>query len=149
MSIMQDSREATMVGRRTDGTTIRRPLSPHLQVYDMLQLTSALSISSRITGVVWTAGLLVLVWWLVATAAGPGAYGAVSWFLTSWLGVLGMVGLTAAAWFHTLNGIRHLAWDAGHGYDLPSTYKSGRAVLIATGVMTVLTWLVAIIAWAS
>lgn len=149
MSIMQDSREATMIGRRTDGTTIRRPLSPHLQVYDMMQLTSALSISGRITGAVWSVALLVLVWWLVATAAGPSAYHAVSWFLSSWLGVLGLVGLTAAAWFHTLNGIRHLAWDAGYGYDIPTTYKSGRVVLIGTAVATVVTWLVAIIAWAS
>ena len=46
MSIMKDSREATMVGRRTDGTPVKRPLSPHLQVYDMMQLTSALSISA-------------------------------------------------------------------------------------------------------
>ena len=68
---------------------------------------------------------------------------------SSWLGVLGLFGLTAAAWFHTLNGIRHLAWDAGYGFDLPTTYKRGRMVLIATAVLTVLTWLVAIIAWAS
>ncbi len=149
MSIMQDSREATMIGRRTDGSTIRRPLSPHLQVYDMMQLTSALSIGGRITGAVWSVGLVILVWWLVATASGPSAYAAVTWFLTSWLGVLGLVGLTAAAWFHTLNGIRHLAWDAGYGYDIPTTYKSGRMVLIGTAAATVVTWLIAIIAWAS
>jgi succinate dehydrogenase / fumarate reductase cytochrome b subunit len=148
MSIMQDSREATFVGRRTDGTPIRRPLSPHLQVYDMLQITSALSISHRITGVAWSVGLLILVWWLVAAAAGPAAYAAVSWFLSSWLGLLGLFGLTAVAWFHTWNGLRHLAWDAGFGFDLPTTHRSGRAVLVATGVATVLTWLIAIIAWA-
>ncbi|WP_240046717.1 succinate dehydrogenase, cytochrome b556 subunit [Paracraurococcus ruber] len=146
---MQDSREATMIGRKSDGTPIRRPLSPHLQVYDMFQLTSALSIAGRITGAAWTAGLVVLVWWLVATASGPGAYAGVSWFLSSWLGVLGMFGLTAAAWFHTLNGVRHLAWDAGYGYAIPTTYKSGWAVLIGTAVMTVLTWVIAIIAWAN
>lgn len=149
MSIMQDSREATMIGRKSDGTPIRRPLSPHLQAYDMMQLTSALSIGGRITGAIWSVGLLVLVWWLVATAAGPGAYAAASWFLSSWLGVLGMVGLTAAAWFHTLNGIRHLAWDAGYGYDIRTTYRSGRLVLIGTAVATVLTWLIVILAWAS
>ncbi|WP_149539782.1 succinate dehydrogenase, cytochrome b556 subunit [Siccirubricoccus phaeus] len=147
MSIMQDSREATMIGRRTDGTPIRRPLSPHLQVYDMMQMTSALSISGRITGVVWSIGLLILVWWLVAAAAGPSAFATVQWFLSSWIGMLGLFGLSAAAWFHTLNGIRHLAWDAGHGYDIPTTYRSGRAVLIGTGVATLLTWLIAIIAW--
>jgi succinate dehydrogenase / fumarate reductase cytochrome b subunit len=148
MSIMQDSREATMSGRRSDGTPVRRPLSPHLQVYDMMQMTSALSISGRITGVIWSFGLLILVWWLVAAAAGPSAFAGVQWFLSSWLGLLGMVGLTAAAWFHTLNGLRHLSWDAGYGYEIATTYRTGRMVLIGTAVMTVLTWLIAIIAWA-
>jgi succinate dehydrogenase / fumarate reductase cytochrome b subunit len=148
MSIMKDSREATMVGRRTDGAAIRRPLSPHLQVYDMLQMSSAMSISGRITGVIWSLGVLLLVWWLIAAAAGPEAFASVQWFLSSWLGILILVGMTGAAWFHTINGIRHLAWDAGFGFDIPSMYRSGRAAIIATGVMTVLTWIVAIIAWA-
>ena len=148
MSIMQDAREATMVGRRTDGTPIKRPLSPHLQVYDMLQLTSALSISSRITGVAWGVGLLLLVWWLVAAAAGPSAFATVQWFMSSWLGLLVLFGMTGAAWYHTLNGVRHLAWDAGYGYDIPTTYRSGRLVLVGTAVMTVLTWIVAVVAWA-
>ena len=140
MSIMQDSREATMVGRRSDGSTIRRPLSPHLQVYDMLQLTSALSISGRITGAAWVVGLVVLVWWLVAAASGPSAFAQVQWFLSSWLGLLGLFGMTAAAWFHTLNGVRHLFWDEGYGYDIPTTYRSGYLVLVGTVVMTLLTW---------
>ena len=148
MSIMKDSREATMVGRRTDGTPIKRPLSPHLQAYDMLQLTSALSIGGRITGVVWAVGLLFFVWWLVAAAAGPEGFARVQWFLGSFLGLLVLFGMSAAAWFHTLNGIRHLAWDAGYGYDIPTTYRSGYMVLIGTGVMTVRTWIIAIIAWA-
>jgi succinate dehydrogenase / fumarate reductase, cytochrome b subunit len=147
MSIMQDSREAAMIGRRTDGAPVRRPLSPHLQVYDMMQMTSALSISGRITGVVWSIGLLILVWWLVAAAAGPAAFANVQWFLSSWIGLLGLFGLTGAAWFHTLNGVRHLRWDAGYGYDIEATYRSGRVVLIGTAVVTVLTWLIAIIAW--
>ncbi|HYZ33334.1 MAG TPA: succinate dehydrogenase, cytochrome b556 subunit [Crenalkalicoccus sp.] len=147
MSIMQDSREATMIGRRSDGTPVRRPLSPHLQVYDMLQMTSALSISNRITGVIWSLGLVLLVWWLLAAASGPEAYATAGWWLSSWLGILVLFGMSAAAWFHTLNGIRHLAWDAGYGYDIPSTYSSGRAVLIGTAIATVLTWLIAIVSW--
>jgi succinate dehydrogenase / fumarate reductase cytochrome b subunit len=147
MSIMQDSREATMVGRRSDGTLVRRPLSPHLQVYDMLQMTSALSISHRITGVVWTAGVVVMAWWLIAAASGASAFAAVQWFLSSFLGILLLMGVTAAAWFHTLAGIRHLAWDAGWGYDIPTVYKTGRAVLIGTGVLTALTWLTLLISW--
>ena len=148
MSIMQDAREATMAGRRTDGSSVKRPLSPHLQVYDMLQLTSALSISSRITGVAWGVGLVLLVWWLVAAASGPSAFAGVQWFMSSWLGLLGLFGMTGAAWYHTLNGVRHLAWDAGYGYDIPSTYRSGRLVLVGTVVMTLLTWIIASVAWA-
>lgn len=148
MAGMQDPREAAMLGRRTDGTLIRRPLSPHLQVYDMLQMTSALSIMHRITGVIWTFGALVMVWWLVAASAWrPEPFGLVQWFLGSFLGILMLMGLTAAAWFHTLAGIRHLVWDAGRGYDMPTVYRSGRAVLIGTGVLTALTWLLLLISW--
>ena len=147
MSTMKDSREATMIGRRSDGTLIRRPLSPHLQVYDMLQMSSAISISHRITGSIWTVGVVVMSWWLIAAASGPSAFDTVQWFLGSFIGVLLLMGVTAAAWFHTLAGIRHLAWDAGWGYDIPTVYKTGRAVLIATAVMTVLTWLLLLISW--
>src|SRR3712207_5119622 len=113
MSIMQDSREATMVGRRTDGSTVKRPLSPHLQVYDMLQLTSALSISSRITGAAWGVGLALLVWWLAAAASWPSAFAGVQWFMSSWFGLLILFGMTGAAWYHTLNGVGRGACVAG------------------------------------
>ena len=131
-----------MVGRRSDGSTIKRPLSPHLQVYDMLQLTSALSIAGRITGAAWAVGLVLMVWWLVAAASGPSAFAQVQWFMSSWIGLLGLFGMTAAAWYHTLNGVRHLAWDAGYGYDIPTTYRSGKLVLVATVVLTLLTWII-------
>lgn len=147
MSIMKDSREAVMTGRRTDGTRVKRPLSPHLQVYDMLQMTSGLSITNRAAGVAWTIGMVFLVWWLAAAAAGPEAFANAQWFFSSFLGILVLGGLTAVAWFHTFAGIRHLYWDAGYGFDLPTMQKTGRLTLIATGVMTVLTWLIAIISW--
>ena len=130
-----------MVGSRTDGSPVKRPLSPHLQVYDMLQLTSALSISARITGAAWSAGMVLLVWWLVAAASGPSAFAQVQWFMSSWLGLLGLFGMTAAAWYHTLNGVRHLFWDAGYGYDIPTTYRSGKLVLVGTVVLTLATWI--------
>jgi succinate dehydrogenase / fumarate reductase cytochrome b subunit len=136
-----------MVGRRSDGTNVRRPLSPHLQVYDMMQMTSALSISHRITGVAWSIGCIVMVWWLAAAAAGPEAFATVQWFLGSFIGILFLMGLTATVWFHTLAGIRHLAWDAGYGFDLPSVYRSGRMLLVGTAVLTGLTWLLLLISW--
>ncbi len=147
MSNMKDAREAVMYGRRTDGTRVRRPLSPHLQVYDMVQMSSGLSIGNRAAGVAWTVGMLFLVWWLVAAAAGSSAFAAAQWFFSSFLGIIVLAGLTAVAWFHTLCGIRHLVWDAGHGFELPTMRKTGRITLIATGVLTVLTWLIAIISW--
>lgn len=149
MALGYDAREAMMTGTTSDGRTVRRPISPHLQVYDMLQMTSSLSISHRITGVAWSVGLVFLVWWLAAAAAGPRAFNNAAWFAgTWWLGVPVLIGMTAAAWFHTLNGVRHLMWDAGYGYDIPTTYRTGRAVLIGTAVLTVLTWIVAFVAWA-
>ena len=147
MSKITDAREAVMVGRRSDGTIVRRPLSPHLQAYDMMQMTSALSITHRITGTIWSIGLVFLVWWLCAAAAGESSFNAVQWVLGSFLGVIGLMGVTAAAWYHTLNGVRHLAWDAGYGYDIPTTYRSGWAVLIGTAALTVLTWIVLLIAF--
>ena len=134
-----------MVGRRTDGTLVRRPLSPHLQAYDMLQMSSALSISHRITGIVWAGGLFFLVWWLVAAAAGGSAFSTVQWFFGGPVGWLVLLGLTAAAWYHTMNGVRHLAWDLGHGYTIPEMYRSGWMVLIATAVLTAMTMIALIV----
>jgi succinate dehydrogenase / fumarate reductase cytochrome b subunit len=57
------------------------------------------------------------------------------------------MGLTAAAWYHTLAGLRHLYWDSGRGFDLPTTYLTGRAVLVGTAGLTVLTWLILFITW--
>jgi succinate dehydrogenase / fumarate reductase cytochrome b subunit len=145
MSIMKDSREATMFGRRSDGSPVRRPLSPHLQVYDMYQMSSLLSILGRITGVAWIVGVLAAVWWLLAIAAGAPSYDRMMAVLGNPLGLLILFGVTVAAWFHTLNGIRHLRWDAGHGYEVPEMYRSGWMVIIGTGVATVLTWLLALV----
>jgi succinate dehydrogenase / fumarate reductase cytochrome b subunit len=144
---MKDPREAGMAARRSDGTPIRRPLSPHLQVYDMMQFTSALSIMHRITGAAWSAGTLLLVWWLVAAATGEAAFTTLQWFLSSFLGLLVLFGMTVAAWYHTLAGIRHLAWDAGFGFQIPTAYRSGRLVVIGTAVLTILTWALALAFW--
>lgn len=136
-----------MIARRSDGTIIRRPLSPHLQAYDMMQMTSALSIMHRITGAAWSVGTLLLVWWLMAAATGEGAFSTVQWFMSSILGLLVLFGLTVAAWYHTLAGIRHLVWDAGMGFEIPAVYRSGRLVLIGTAAMTILTWILVFVFW--
>ena len=137
---MTDPREAGMVAHRTDGTVIRRPLSPHLQAYDMLQMTSALSIAHRISGTAWSAGTLLLVWWLAAAATGEDAFATAQWFLSSYFGLLVLFGLTVATWYHTLAGVRHLIWDAGHGFEIPTVYRTGWLVLIGTVILTLCTW---------
>jgi succinate dehydrogenase / fumarate reductase cytochrome b subunit len=141
---MADIRDALMVGRTSGGRLVRRPLSPHLQVYRP-QISSMLSIAHRATGIVLAFGLILLVWWLAAAAGGDRAYAGVSWFLTSWLGVLALLVWTAALWYHFCAGIRHLAWDAGYGFGLTEYRRTGMAVLAASAILTVLTWLIGVI----
>jgi len=120
----------------------KRPLSPHLQIYRP-QITSILSIIHRMTGVGLTLGVVLVVWWLLAAAIGPGYFAAVDGFLTSWIGLLVLLGSTWALAYHALNGIRHLFWDMGYGYELETVNRSGIAVVIGSGVLTVLLWLIA------
>ena len=123
-----------------------RPISPHLQVYRW-QLTSVLSILHRAAGIVLSAGAILLVWWLVAAASGPDAYDGVANFLGSWIGLLLLFGWTAALFYHLCNGIRHLVWDTGQALDLKSTYLGGWLVLGGTAVLTVVSWIAAIVNW--
>jgi succinate dehydrogenase / fumarate reductase cytochrome b subunit len=119
-----------------------RPLSPHLQIYRP-QLTSVLSIVHRMTGVGLTLGAVLVVWWLLAAATGPEYFAIVDGLLTSWIGLLVLLGSTWALAYHLLNGIRHLVWDIGHGFELETVDRSGIAVLIGSAVLTALLWLVA------
>lgn len=112
-----------------------RPLSPDLQIYRP-QLTSVLSISHRITGVVLSVGSVLLVLWLVAAASGPQAYSAMQGLIGSWPGRVLLLGWTFCLSFHLCNGIRHLVWDAGYGFELRAIYVSGWTVLIASAVLT-------------
>ena len=143
---MKDVRDALMIGHRTDGATIRRPLSPHLQVYRP-QLTSVLSIMNRLSGIAASVGTLMMVWWLVASAGSPGGFATMQGFMGSPLGLILLFGWTVALVYHFVGGLRHLAWDAGYGFDLPQVYASGWAAIAATGVLTVLIWLVALMVW--
>jgi succinate dehydrogenase / fumarate reductase, cytochrome b subunit len=123
-----------------------RPLSPHLQIYKP-QITSVLSISHRMTGVALTVGTLLLVWWLLAAAAGPVAYAQAQAFIGSWLGILLLVGWTYALFFHLCNGIRHLVWDTGYGFDLATTYATGWAVVAASAGLTLIAIIAGIVQW--
>lgn len=116
-----------------------RPLSPHLQVYKP-QLTSVMSILHRLTGIALAVGTLLLVYWLAAAAGGPESYAAAQAFIASPIGLILLFAWSLAFFYHLSNGIRHLFWDAGYGFELPTVYKSGWTVLIATAVLTLLSW---------
>jgi len=119
--------------------TNNRPLSPHLQVYRP-QLTSVLSILHRATGIGLAAGTLLLVWWLIAAATGPTAFDSVQSFIGSLLGRLLLLAWSFALFYHLCNGIRHLVWDTGRGFELKTAYASGWLVVISAAVLTVICW---------
>lgn len=101
----------------------------------------ALSILHRATGIALSVGLLLLTWWLVALAGGPDSYATIHWLKGGFLGGLVLFGLTVAVWYHLLNGIRHLAWDAGYGFDPKVAHQTAIVVLAGTGILTILTWI--------
>jgi succinate dehydrogenase / fumarate reductase, cytochrome b subunit len=109
-----------------------RPLSPHLGVYRMFRHTLLTSILNRATGLVLAAGLILLVYWLVAIASGPAAYRGARAVLS--LGVLKAVYVLLLATFsyHLFAGIRHLIWDTGHGLERAHSKRSALLVVIAS-----------------
>jgi len=119
-----------------------RPLSPHLQVYRP-QFTSVLSILHRITGVGLWAGALLMTYWIASATYGPEAFAQAQSVLGSWFGRLVLFGLTGALYYHLGNGIRHLAWDAGWGYEMDKLILTGWALIAFTIVMTLVTFVAA------
>ena len=122
-----------------------RPLSPFMigPIYRP-QINSVMSICHRITGLGLALTGVLVVWWFMAAATGPGYFTFVDGLLTSWIGTLVMVVSLAALWYHFFAGIRHLVWDAGEGLEKSQIRPSGIAVLVGAGVMTLLTLFIAI-----
>jgi succinate dehydrogenase / fumarate reductase cytochrome b subunit len=126
----------------TPGAKRARPLSPHLQIYDP-QITSVLSILHRATGVALTLGAAFLVYWLSAAAYGPDAFARAQSFMGSWPGQLVLMGVSFSLFYHLANGIRHLIWDAGFGFELSVLRATGIVVVILAFGLTTLTWVIA------
>lgn len=123
--------------------TPKRPLSPFmLGSYYRFQLTSIGSLLHRATGVVLALGSLVFAGWLAAAGSGAEAFDAYSAVLGSVPGKAALFVFSACLVYHLLNGIRHLAWDAGHGFDIPKAYASGYAVMLLSVIFTAVLWYV-------
>ncbi len=135
-----------MVARNTDGELVQRPMSPHLQIYRW-PITMATSILHRVTGCAVGVGTLLLTWWLVAAGTSDQAFDTVQWFVGSPVGLFCLMGWTVALMFHFFNGIRHLAWDVGLGFEKQQYTLSSIVVLIATGLCSVLIWVVGLAIW--
>jgi succinate dehydrogenase / fumarate reductase cytochrome b subunit len=119
-----------------------RPQSPNIQIYRP-QLTSVLSIANRIAGVVSALAAVGLVLWLIAVAAGPQTYGIAQAAMASAPGRILLLAATFAFFLHLCGGIRHLAWDAGYGFELRAIYASGWAAVAASVALTAATWVAA------
>ncbi|WP_321395257.1 succinate dehydrogenase, cytochrome b556 subunit [Emcibacter sp.] len=120
---------------------VQRPTSPHLQVYSW-GLHMLLSILHRATGAALGAGTLLLVWWLLALATGPEEYDLFLLCMGSPLGKVVLFGFTWALMLHLCNGIRHLFWDMGMGFELDTTSRSSVLVLLGSVVLSLLAWAV-------
>ncbi|MBE1237425.1 succinate dehydrogenase, cytochrome b556 subunit [Phaeovibrio sulfidiphilus] len=122
--------------------TYPRPMSPHLQVYKLhTKVTSLPSITFRVFGaVLMTVGTFCFLLWLGSAAWGPEAYDAIAAFFGSWFGVAMLVGGTVVLVFHLVNGIRHLLWDMGVGFEMSVLRKTAWAALFVTAVLCVLAW---------
>ena len=116
-----------------------RPLSPHLQIYRP-QITSVLSILHRLTGLLLALGMVFLVLWLAAAAAGPQSFAAIQACAATWPAQTLLVGVTLALFYHLLNGIRHLLWDAGRGFEHRAVTLGGWAVVAASLLATAAVW---------
>jgi len=119
------------------------PLSPHLQIY-RLPLTALLSITHRATGVILALGAALLVWILALTAYGAEAYGQLYPHLARWYGQVFLLGLTFSLYLHFCNGIRHLFWDIGMGFELETVDRTAKLAIVVSIGLTIATWLVAI-----
>ena len=116
-----------------------RPLSPHISIYRW-PITMVLSIMHRISGIAMSVGLIALVAWLYDAAAGPDAYAVFASVMGSTLGKLMLVGWSLAFFYHLSNGVRHLFWDMGRGFEKEQANRSSWWVLIVTIVLTAAFW---------
>lgn len=117
-------------------------MSPHLQVYK-LPLSAYVSIGNRVAGVINSFALFMLVLVIASAAGTPTDSSTILWLLNSWLGMLALFVFTFTLYFHMCNGIRHLFWDVGVGFELETVDKTAKVSIAVAGVLTLITWIIA------
>ena len=120
----------------------KNPLSPHLQIYRW-HISSLLSITHRISGVVNLLALILIFFWLIALSLGENNYESFLLVINSFFGKFILIGFTWSMIFHSLSGIRHLIWDLGYGFEIKTANISGIIVIISSLVLTIIFWLFA------
>ena len=119
--------------------TSERPLSPHLAHYRW-EIGQSTSILHRATGIALAAGLPVLAWWIVTVAVGGGMADWWNGFFASWPVKIALFGWTVAICFHLLNGLRHLGFDSGHGFGIPTARATGWSAIAGAIALALLVW---------
>lgn len=120
-------------------TQRERPLSPFMNY--RWQYTNTLSILHRLTGVFMSLGLVLLTYWLVAAASGAEAYSNALDVLSMSIVRFALFLWLLSFYYHFFNGIRHLCWDMGWGFERAVARKSGWLVFVGAIVLTILTWM--------
>ena len=123
-------------------TDNQNPLSPHLQIYRW-HISSLLSITHRISGVINLLALILIFFWLLFFSFGESNYELFLLIINSFFGKFILIGFTWSMSFHLLSGIRHLVWDMGYGFDIKTANASGIIVIISSLILTIIFWLLA------
>jgi succinate dehydrogenase / fumarate reductase, cytochrome b subunit len=119
-----------------------RPLSPHLQIYRW-PATMLTSILHRASGIALAGGAILVTGWLAAAAMGSDTFGMIHEILAAWYGQVVLFGFALALNYHFLNGIRHLIWDAGSGFNLRTARIASWSILAGSFVLTLIVWIAA------
>ena len=118
----------------------KNPLSPHLQIYRW-HISSLLSITHRISGVINLLALFLIFFWLIFLSLGENNYQSFLLIINSFIGKFILIGFTWSMTFHLLSGIRHLVWDLGYGFEIKTANITGVIVIIFSLILTIIFWL--------
>ena len=119
---------------------LNNPLSPHLQIYRW-HISSLLSITHRISGVINLLALILIFFWLIFLSLGENNYQSFLLIINSFIGKFILIGFTWSMSFHLLSGIRHLVWDLGYGFEIKTANITGVIVIISSLALTIIFWL--------